>query len=160
MQLEVTDRAFCVRGMAASRIVLSAMAGTKERTPLYELGRRVAAARAYRDVTQKDLADAMGVDRTAIIRYEKGKIDKRYKREGLITAAEKLTKLPREFFVIDFNHMVEVWRRSVDPQARQDFELEAELREEALQKELGVESQQSQPSSHRTAKSKRESENQ
>jgi transcriptional regulator with XRE-family HTH domain len=89
------------------------MAGT--RSPDYELGRRVAAARAYRDVDQQTVAEKLGVGRDTLGRYERGKIDKRYKREGLIEIAAQVTQLPHEFFAIDFKElplMEKAWRQA------------------------------------------------
>jgi transcriptional regulator with XRE-family HTH domain len=94
-----------------------ARAGTKQEEADRDLGRRVAAARAYRRKTQTDLADLLGVQRQAVAAYEEGKITREVTREGLIAKTCELTDLPREFFAIDFNDlpvMVKAWRQVVD----------------------------------------------
>jgi transcriptional regulator with XRE-family HTH domain len=95
------------------------MAGhaTKQQEADLDLGRRVAAARAYRRKTQTDLADMLGVRRQTVADYEEGKIGAEVKREGIIAKTCELTDLPREFFAIDFNDlpvMVKAWRQVAD----------------------------------------------
>jgi DNA-binding XRE family transcriptional regulator len=98
-----------------------------ERTEAQELGRRVKAARIYRNVTQAELADEIGHDRTTTIRWERGDIDKDYKRATLEAAASKVTDMPREFFVINFDdlpNMVRAWKqasRLPNPDALRDL---------------------------------------
>lgn len=80
-----------------------------------ELGRRVKAARVYRDVTQTDLGKALGHRRETVGRWENGEIDRDYKRESLLRAAVKVTGMPKEFFSIDFKQlpeMVKAWRQA------------------------------------------------
>lgn len=84
----------------------------EELTPEQELGRRVKAARVYRDVTQTQLGKELGHGRQTIGRWENGEVDTDYKRESLEKAAAKVTDMPREFFSIDFDdlpNMVRAW---------------------------------------------------
>jgi transcriptional regulator with XRE-family HTH domain len=99
---------------------------TKQREADLDLGRRVAAARAYRRKTQTDLAGLLGVRRQTVADYEEGKISKEVTREGIISKACELTDLPREFFAIDFNDlpvMVKAWRQAVGQSEQDDLPL-------------------------------------
>jgi DNA-binding XRE family transcriptional regulator len=88
--------------------------GTDESTDAKELGRRVRAARAYRDVTQTELGDELGHGRDTIGRWEKGEVDQDYKVDSFRRAAVKLTSMPEEFFVINFDdlpNMERAWKQ-------------------------------------------------
>lgn len=125
---------------------------TAKRTTAEELGKRVLAARKYRGVSQIKLAKRLKVGPDTLGRWEAGKTDKDYKQDAMINAAVQETKLPREFFSIDFKNlpaMVQAWRRA-QPEARGDGELA--LTE--LETELEAESQQSDPSEKRSGGSK------
>jgi transcriptional regulator with XRE-family HTH domain len=81
---------------------------TGELTPAMELGRRVAMARKYSGVSQIKLAKRLKIGPDTLGRWEHGKTDKDYKREAMITATAAETKLPAEFFSIDFNRLPEM----------------------------------------------------
>jgi transcriptional regulator with XRE-family HTH domain len=127
---------------------------TAKRTAAEELGKRVLAARKYRGVSQVKLAKRLKVGPDTLGRWEAGKTDKDYKQDAMIKAAVSETKLPREFFSIDFKDlpaMVRAWRQA-QPEAA------GELALMELETELEAESQQSDPSEKRTGGSKPESE--
>src|SRR5689334_877987 len=83
----------------------------------YDLGRRIAAAREYRAMTQAELAGRLGVGPDTLGRYEQGRFARRPTREGLIAGTAVATDLPREFFVIDFQALpalAERWEQGGD----------------------------------------------
>jgi transcriptional regulator with XRE-family HTH domain len=82
----------------------------EDRTEAEELGRRIKSARSYSGTTQADLADTLGLDRGTVIRWERGEIDRDYKLETFRRAAEKATRMPEEFFVIDFDDLPNMHR--------------------------------------------------
>jgi transcriptional regulator with XRE-family HTH domain len=87
-------------------------------TPLSEdeLGRRLAAARGYARMTLQELAEQMDTYRGTLSGYEKGAIPS-LKRAGLIEGYREASKLPPEFFSIDFKDLPEMhaaWRQVRD----------------------------------------------
>ena len=112
-----------------------------------DLGRRIAAARAYRDLDQDTVAKEVGVRRDTLGRYEKGFIPKP-SRAGAAEGAAKATRLPREFFSIDFRElpaMVQTWRAisqggGLDPE-------QARLRAEGLIAEIAEDEESALPGS-------------
>ena len=83
------------------------------RPPAYELGRRLAAARSYRNLDQVTVAKRMKVEPATLGRYEKGEIPELVRR-GLVEKAGQTLKLPEEFFLVNLDElplMAEAWRQ-------------------------------------------------
>ena len=79
----------------------------------YELGRRVAAARSYRNLDQATVAKRLKMEPATLGRYEKGEIPEMVRR-GLVEKSSQTLKLPEEFFVIDLAElplMAEAWKQ-------------------------------------------------
>lgn len=77
-----------------------------------ELGRRVAAALAYRGLTYEDLGAALERRRQTVSDYVHGRIDDEMKREALEAKTAELADLPREFFQVNFDdlpNMLKAW---------------------------------------------------
>lgn len=78
-----------------------------------ELGRRLAAARAYKRMTLAELGERMKTHRDTLSGYEKGVIP-REKRAWLVEDYGKETGLPPEFFSVDLKRLPEMyaaWRQ-------------------------------------------------
>jgi transcriptional regulator with XRE-family HTH domain len=81
--------------------------------PEYDLGRRLAAARAYRNLDQATVAKRMKIEPATLGRYEKGEIPELLGR-GLVERASLTLELPEEFFLINLAElplMAEAWRQ-------------------------------------------------
>jgi transcriptional regulator with XRE-family HTH domain len=81
--------------------------------PTYELGRRLAAGRSYRNLDQATVAKRMKIEPATLGRYEKGEIPEMARR-GLVEKASQTLKLPEEFFFINLAElplMAEAWRQ-------------------------------------------------
>jgi transcriptional regulator with XRE-family HTH domain len=93
---------------------------TVKRRTAYDLGRRVAAGRAYRNLDQATVAKRMKIEPATLGRYEKGEIPELVQR-GLVEKASQTLKLPEEFFLVNLDElplMAEAWkqaRRLPDP---------------------------------------------
>jgi transcriptional regulator with XRE-family HTH domain len=100
-----------------------------------DLGRRLAAARAYRQVHQIPLAKMLGLDPATLGRYEKGEgLEGPVKRAGVIERSSKELDLPREFFSVDFSKLPEMaaaWHRVRDEAATPEEMIAAQERDEA-----------------------------
>jgi transcriptional regulator with XRE-family HTH domain len=80
----------------------------------YDLGRRVAAGRAYRDLDQATLAKRLKIEPATLGRYERGEIPEPVRR-GLVEKASQTLKLPEEFFLVNLDElplMAEAWRQA------------------------------------------------
>ena len=85
----------------------------KKAPPAYDLGRRLAAARAYRNLDQVTVAKRMKIEPATLGRYEKGEIPEMIRR-GLVEKASLTLKLPEEFFLVNLAElplMAEAWRQ-------------------------------------------------
>lgn len=128
-----------------------------------ELGRRLSAGRGYRRESVKEFAERIGVNRLELADWEKGQFgsDLRFrttarKRKDAVRRVQLASGLPGAFFRVDFRElpaMAEAWRRVNDPEARRDFELAAQMQEQALESELADESLRSQTSETRNEES-------
>lgn len=81
--------------------------------PAYDLGRRVAAARSYRNLDQVTVAKRLKMEPATLGRYEKGEIPELVRR-GLVEKSSLILKLPEEFFVINLDElplMAEAWKQ-------------------------------------------------
>jgi hypothetical protein len=80
-------------------------------------------------MTLQELADQMDTYRGTLSGYEKGTIP-RLKRAGLIEGYQRASKLPMEFFVIDFKRLPEMyaaWRQvQADSSTPEDLARELE----------------------------------
>ena len=86
----------------------------KRKPPAYDLGRRVAAARSYRNLDQVTVAKRLKMEPATLGRYEKGEIPEMVRR-GLVEKAGLTLKLPEEFFVINLEElplMAEAWKQA------------------------------------------------
>jgi transcriptional regulator with XRE-family HTH domain len=86
---------------------------TAKKRPAYDLGRRIAAGRAYRNLDQATVAKRMKMEPATLGRYEKGEIPEMVRR-GLVEKASQTLKLPEEFFLIDLAElplMAEAWKQ-------------------------------------------------
>lgn len=84
----------------------------KKRTA-YDLGRRLAAGRAYRNLDQATVAKRLLIEPATLGRYEKGEIPELVRR-GLIERASQTLKLPEEFFLVNLEElplMAEAWKQ-------------------------------------------------
>jgi transcriptional regulator with XRE-family HTH domain len=85
----------------------------KKPPPAYDLGRRLAAARSYRNLDQVTVARRLGVEPATLGRYEKGEIPEMTRR-GLVEKASLTLKLPEEFFLVNLTElplMAEAWKQ-------------------------------------------------
>lgn len=85
----------------------------KKAPPAYDLGRRVAAARAYRNLDQATVAKRMKMEPATLGRYEKGEIPELVRR-GLVEKSSLTLKLPEEFFLVNLAElplMAEAWKQ-------------------------------------------------
>lgn len=81
--------------------------------PAYDLGRRVAAGRAYRNLDQATVAKRMKIEPATLGRYEKGEIPAMVRR-GLVEKSSLILKLPEEFFRVNLEElplMAEAWKQ-------------------------------------------------
>lgn len=86
---------------------------TKKAPPAYELGRRLAAGRAYRNFDQVTMAKRMKIEPATLGRYEKGEIPAPVRR-GLVEKASQTLKLSEEYFLINLEElplMAAAWRQ-------------------------------------------------
>lgn len=86
---------------------------TARKPPAYDLGRRVAAARSYRNLDQATVAKRMKMEPATLGRYEKGEIPELVRR-GLVERSSLVLKLPEEFFVVNLDElplMAEAWKQ-------------------------------------------------
>jgi transcriptional regulator with XRE-family HTH domain len=86
---------------------------TPRKPPAYDLGRRVAAARSYRNLDQVTVAKRLKVEPATLGRYEKGEIPEMARR-GLVEKSSLVLKLPEEFFVVNLEElplMAEAWKQ-------------------------------------------------
>jgi transcriptional regulator with XRE-family HTH domain len=86
---------------------------TARKPPAYDLGRRVAAARSYRNLDQVTVAKRMKMEPATLGRYEKGEIPEMVRR-GLVERSSLTLKLPEEFFVVNLDElplMAEAWKQ-------------------------------------------------
>jgi transcriptional regulator with XRE-family HTH domain len=73
-----------------------------------DLGKRVQAARAYGGYSQSRFARKLGVGRNAVIKLERGELDRRPERnEMVLRAAARAAGLPYAFFLMDFEECAE-----------------------------------------------------
>jgi transcriptional regulator with XRE-family HTH domain len=87
---------------------------TAKRRTSYDLGRRVAAGRAYRNLDQATVAQRMKIEPATLGRYEKGEIPEMVRR-GLVEKASQTLKLPEEFFLVNLGElplMAEAWQQA------------------------------------------------
>jgi transcriptional regulator with XRE-family HTH domain len=85
----------------------------KKAPPAYDLGRRVAAARAYRNLDQVTVAKRLKMEPATLGRYEKGEIPELVRR-GLVEKSSLTLKLPEEFFLVNLAElplMAEAWKQ-------------------------------------------------
>jgi transcriptional regulator with XRE-family HTH domain len=85
----------------------------KKAPPAYELGRRLAAGRAYRSLDQVTVAKRMKIEPATLGRYEKGEIPELVRR-GLVEKASQTLKLSEEYFLVNLEElplMAEAWRQ-------------------------------------------------
>jgi transcriptional regulator with XRE-family HTH domain len=85
-----------------------------KRRNAYDLGRRVAAGRAYRNLDQVTVARRMKMEPATLGRYEKGEIPELVQR-GLVEKASQILKLPEEFFLVNLEElplMAEAWKQA------------------------------------------------
>ncbi len=85
----------------------------KKAPPAYDLGRRLAAARAYRNLDQVTVAKRMKMEPATLGRYEKGEIPEPVRR-GLVEKASLTLELPEEFFLVNLAElplMAEAWKQ-------------------------------------------------
>src|ERR1700710_709026 len=90
---------------------------TVKRRTAYDLGRRVAAGRAYRNLDQATRAKRLKIEPATLGRYEKGEIPELVQR-GLVERASQTLKLPEEFFLVNLEElplMAEAWRQAPRP---------------------------------------------
>jgi transcriptional regulator with XRE-family HTH domain len=86
---------------------------TVKRRTAYDLGRRVAAGRAYRNLDQATVAKRLKIEPATLGRYEKGEIPELVQR-GLVEKASQTLKLPEEFFLVNLAElplMAEAWKQ-------------------------------------------------
>jgi transcriptional regulator with XRE-family HTH domain len=86
---------------------------TARKRTAYDLGRRVAAGRAYRNLDQATVARRMKIEPATLGRYEKGEIPELVQR-GLVEKASQTLKLPEEFFLVNLAElplMAETWKQ-------------------------------------------------
>ena len=99
-----------------------------------DLGRRIAAARAYREMSQAKLATDLHMDPSTLGRYEKGQIpylDRQ--RPGLEKEVAEALELPIEFFEIEFSELPAMrWARDQLVVRAQLGELEKDFEAEVL----------------------------
>ncbi len=84
------------------------------RRTAYDLGRRLAAGRAYRNLDQVTVAKRLKVEPATLGRYEKGEIPELAQR-GLVEKASQTLKLPEEFFLVSLDElplMAEAWKQA------------------------------------------------
>ena len=68
--------------------------------PPKDFGRRIRAARAYADVSQEDLADALGVRRGTLGNWETGDVELRgAKLKGALVVLEEETGIDADWFL-------------------------------------------------------------
>ena len=80
----------------------------------YDLGRRIAAGRAYRNIDQATVAKRLKIEPATLGRYEKGEIPELVQR-GLVERASQTLKLPEEFFLVNLEElplMAEAWKQA------------------------------------------------
>jgi transcriptional regulator with XRE-family HTH domain len=85
----------------------------KKAPPAYDLGRRVAAARAYRNLDQVTVAKRLKMEPATLGRYEKGEIPELV-RSGLVEKSSLTLELPEEFFYVNLAElalMAEAWKQ-------------------------------------------------
>jgi transcriptional regulator with XRE-family HTH domain len=79
----------------------------------FELGRRLAAGRSYRNLDQVTVAKRMKIEPATLGRYEKGEIPEMVRR-GLVEKASQTLRLPEEFFLVNLDElplMAEAWKQ-------------------------------------------------
>ncbi len=87
---------------------------TAKKRTAYDLGRRVAAGRSYRNLDQATVAKRMKIEPATLGRYEKGEIPELVQR-GLVEKASQTLKLPEEFFLVNLAElplMAEAWKQA------------------------------------------------
>jgi transcriptional regulator with XRE-family HTH domain len=87
---------------------------TVKRRTAYDLGRRIAAGRAYRNLDQATVAKRLKIEPATLGRYEKGEIPELVQR-GLVEKASQTLKLPEEFFLLNLEElplMAEAWKQA------------------------------------------------
>jgi transcriptional regulator with XRE-family HTH domain len=85
----------------------------KKAPPAYDLGRRVAAARAYRNLDQVTVAKRLKMEPATLGRYERGEIPELV-RSGLVEKSSLTLELPEEFFYVNLAElplMAEAWKQ-------------------------------------------------